>query len=196
MNFLAHAYLSFDNPDILTGNMIGDFVKGRDFTHLPIEVQKGIVLHRKIDQFTDKHEYFKKSVFRISDTHGKYRFVIADLFYDHFLSKNWKDYHSTSLKEFTTDTYSTLNKYHSHLPEKFKYALGYMEKNDWMYNYQYLDKLERFIKGISERSKYGIELETSVKDLVSDYKYFEDDFRLFFPEIIDFSRNESKTITI
>ena len=102
MNFLAHAYLSFDKPEILTGNMIGDFVKGVNFTHLPSEIQKGVQLHRKIDSFTDKHSVFKKTVFRISDKHGKYRFVIADLFYDHFLATNWKEYHKNELKTFTT----------------------------------------------------------------------------------------------
>ena len=190
MNFLAHAYLSFNNPEILTGNMIGDFVKGRDFTHLPTDIQKGVQLHRKIDYFTDKHEFFKKSVYRISDIHGKYRFVIVDLFYDHFLAENWAEYHNFKLKQFTDNTYSTLHNNEIHLPEKFKFALGYMEKNDWLYNYQYLDKLEMFIKGISNRSKYGNNLETSIEDLKSDYKYFESDFKLFFEDVISFSKSE------
>jgi acyl carrier protein phosphodiesterase len=190
MNFLAHAYLSFDNPEILTGNMIGDFVKGRDFSHLPSEIQKGVQLHRKIDHFTDKHEIFKNTVYRISDIHGKYRFVIADVFYDHFLAKNWNIYHSKGLETFTKDTYSTLHSFENNLPEKFIYALGYMEKNNWLYNYQHLNKLEMFIKGISNRSKYGINLETSIEDLKTDYKYFENDFKLFFNDIISFSKSE------
>ena len=190
MNFLAHAYLSFENPEILTGNMIGDFVKGRDFTHLPSEIQKGVQLHRKIDSFTDKHSVFKETVFRISDKHGKYRFVIADLFYDHFLAANWKDYHINDLETFTGNTYSTLHKFENHLPDKFIFALGYMEKNDWLYNYQHLDKLEIFIKGISNRSKFGNNLETSIEDLKSDYKYFENDFKTFFKDIISFSKSE------
>ncbi len=190
MNFLAHAYLSFDNPEILTGNMIGDFVKGRDFTHLPEEIQKGVQLHRKIDHFTDKHELFKKTVFRISDTHGKYRFVIADLFYDHFLARNWGDYHQNELITFTDKTYFTLHTFEEHLPEKFKFALSYMEKSNWLLNYQYIDKLEMFIKGISNRSKYGNNLETSIEDLKSDYEYFENDFKNFFTEIISYSKSK------
>ena len=190
MNFLAHAYLSFNNPEILTGNMIGDFVKGRDFTHLPSGIQKGVQLHRKIDHYTDKHEIFKKTVYRISDTHGKYRFVIADVFYDHFLAKNWNAYHSKDLETFTKETYSTLHTFENYLPEKFIYALSYMEKNNWLYNYQHLNKLEMFIKGISNRSKYGINLETSIEDLKSDYEYFENDFKLFFNDIISFSKSE------
>ena len=190
MNFLAHAYLSFDNPEILTGNMIGDFVKGRDFTHLPSEIQKGVRLHRKIDHFTDKHEFFKKSVYRISDVHGKYRFVIADVFYDHFLARNWNNYHKHELVFFTKSTYSTLHQFEDHLPEKFKFALSFMEKNDWLYNYQNLDKLEMFIKGLSNRSKYGVNLETSIEDLNSSYKHFEEDFTTFFSDVISFSKSE------
>lgn len=190
MNFLAHAYLSFDNPEILTGNMIGDFVKGRDYTHLPENIQKGVQLHRKIDHFTDKHDVFKKTVYRISDTHGKYRFVIADLFYDHFLATNWNDYHQNKLITFTDNTYSTLHEYDEHLPEKFKFALTYMESSNWLLNYQHLDKLEMFIKGISNRSKYGNNLETSIEDLKSEYEHFENDFKDFFVDIISYSKSE------
>jgi len=55
MNYLAHAYLSFGNQDILTGNMISDFVKGKTKFDYPLTIQKGIYLHRQIDSFTDSH---------------------------------------------------------------------------------------------------------------------------------------------
>lgn len=190
MNFLAHAYLSFDYPEILTGNMIGDFIKGRDFKYLPEGIQKGVELHRKIDHFTDKHDIFKTSVFRISDTHGKYRFVIADLFYDHFLAKNWKNYHHKELITFTESTYSTLHNFEEYLPEKFNLALSFMEKNNWLLNYRNIDKLQMFIKGISNRSKFGNNLETSIDDLKSDYEFFENDFNNFFSDIISFAKSE------
>ena len=190
MNFLAHAFLSFNDPEILTGNMIGDFIKGKNYEHLPINIQKGVLLHRKIDSFTDSHDTFKKTVFRISEQHGKYRFVIADLFYDHFLAKNWNKFHSTELIDFTKHSYSVLNKQSIFLPEKFKFALNHMEKNNWLYNYQFLDKLELFIKGVSNRSKYGVNLETSIHDLEEDYHLFEEDFIAFFPEVISFSKSE------
>ena len=53
MNYLAHAYLSFGDPDILAGNMISDFVKGKKKYEYPDRIQMGITLHRKIDEYTD-----------------------------------------------------------------------------------------------------------------------------------------------
>jgi len=55
MNYLAHAYLSFNEPEILIGNLISDFVKGKKkFSYSP-GIQNGIAIHRAIDQFTDDH---------------------------------------------------------------------------------------------------------------------------------------------
>ncbi len=55
MNYLAHAYLSFNDPEILVGNMISDFVKGKKKFDYPTGIQAGIMLHRIIDTFTDNH---------------------------------------------------------------------------------------------------------------------------------------------
>ena len=46
MNYLAHAYLSFDDAEILTGNIISDFVKGKKKFDYPSRIQAGIKLHR------------------------------------------------------------------------------------------------------------------------------------------------------
>ena len=91
MNFLAHIYLSGDDPNIQLGNFIGDFVKGRNlveqFGH---EIAKGIELHRAIDEFTDKHPIVKLSKVRLREKYRHYAPVIVDIFYDHYLAKNWE----------------------------------------------------------------------------------------------------------
>ena len=61
MNYLAHATLSFGNAEILTGNIIGDFVKGKEKLTYPVAIQKGITLHRLIDEFTDTHSITKQA---------------------------------------------------------------------------------------------------------------------------------------
>ena len=54
MNFLGHLILSGTNPDVIFGNFIADSVKGKSYLLLPDSIQKGIVLHRVIDNFTYK----------------------------------------------------------------------------------------------------------------------------------------------
>src|ERR1700749_3394179 len=117
MNYLAHAYLSFNEPDILTGNMISDFVKGKKKFEFPITVQKGIELHRFIDDFTDHHptkqakEFFKKN-YRL------YSGAFVDVVYDHFLANDKNEFaDETVLKNFTTKTYSSLQNNSTIFPE-------------------------------------------------------------------------------
>ena len=61
MNVLAHIYLSGDSEKIIIGNYIGDYVKGRDYLKYPEPVRKGIILHRHIDAFTDRHPVVHRS---------------------------------------------------------------------------------------------------------------------------------------
>ena len=90
MNFLAHIYLSGDDPELKIGNFIADAVKGKKYTTYPQKIQEGIILHRKIDSFTDAHPIVKKSASRLFSKYGHYNSVIVDILYDHFLAKNWK----------------------------------------------------------------------------------------------------------
>src|SRR5689334_24291046 len=82
MNFLAHIYLSGNNPRVMVGNFIGDFVKGRNLLQqFDEEVAFGIELHRSIDQYTDHHPIVKQSKTRLWPTYRHYAAVLVDVFY-------------------------------------------------------------------------------------------------------------------
>ena len=49
MNFLGHLYFSYDNHALMIANIFGDFVRGKDLSDYPEIIQKGITLHREID---------------------------------------------------------------------------------------------------------------------------------------------------
>ena len=55
MNYLAHAVLSFENAPVMVGQFIADDVKGNQWMRYDAEIQRGILLHRFIDDFTDHH---------------------------------------------------------------------------------------------------------------------------------------------
>ena len=92
MNFLAHIYLSGDSRELLIGNFIGDYVKGKDYEKYPPAIQDGILLHRKIDWFTDDHSITKKAKKLVRGQYGLYAGIVIDIFYDHYLSANWDQY--------------------------------------------------------------------------------------------------------
>ena len=133
MNFLAHIYLSGDNEDILVGNFIGDFVKGNAVDSYPEDIRKGIWLHRSIDSFTDSHSIVRESKKRLWEKFRHYSAVLVDIFYDHFLAKNWKDYSSTGLKEFTSNFYDIMQRHSETVPETVNQILIPMKEKNWLY---------------------------------------------------------------
>ena len=184
VNFLAHIYLSGDDPNIQLGNFIGDFVRGRNLTEqFEAGIAKGIALHRAIDEFTDKHAVVKQSKVRLRKKYRHYAPVIVDIFYDHYLAKNWDRYHSTFLPEFAEKTYTMIMSRETILPEKVKWMMPYMMKQDWLTNYARIDGIARVLGGMSRRTPYNSKMHEAVDDLRMHYTDFEKEFFEFFPEL-------------
>lgn len=186
MNFLAHAYLSGDNTKLLVGNFIGDFVKGREFETFEEGISKGIVLHRAIDEFTDNHAIVSQSKDRLRDKYRHYSGVIVDVFYDHFLARNWSDYHQTPLLNYTKNIYKLLDDHNAILPKQMKFVLGYMKRDNWLYNYSKIEGIDRALTGMARRTKFDSKMEEAVMDLRSNYSLFENEFNEFVPEARQF----------
>ena len=183
MNFLAHAYLSFSQPDILTGNMISDFVKGKKKFDYSSGIQKGIALHRAIDQFTDSHYTTKeaKEIFR--PAYRLYAGSLIDVIYDHFLANDTNEFSDNSLKGFASETYQILDVFTDSFPEKFRMMYPYMKSQNWLYNYRHLRGIERSLGGVVRRSKYMTESKTAYRLLIENYDKLGQYYRQFFPEL-------------
>ena len=134
MNFLAHLYLSGNNDLIKIGNFMADGIRGKHFDFFPLEVQKGIRLHREIDTFTVAHPIFRESTKRLHERYHHYAGVIVDIFYDHFLAKNWRVYSNQNLSEYIQDFYQSLENNKSILTEKTIQIMPYMIQQNWLLN--------------------------------------------------------------
>lgn len=189
MNFLAHIYLSGEDPNIQLGNFIGDFVKGRNLAEqFGREIAKGIELHRAIDEFTDTHPVVKQSKMRLREKYRHYAPVIVDIFYDHYLARNWDKYHKTFLPDFAEKTYNMIMSQEAVLPEKVKWMMPYMIKGNWLANYARIDGIGRVLNGMSRRTPYESKMDEAVIDLQAHYADFEKEFFDFFPELENHSR--------
>ncbi len=189
MNYLAHLFLSGQDPEVLFGNFIGDFVKGQAFNDYPEGIRKGILLHREIDHFTDHHEVVKESKKRLWDTHRHYAPVIVDVFYDHFLAKDWDQYSPLPLKAVTEAFYETLRLSEHLLPPKAKNMFFYMSRDNWLYHYQYVEGVHRALSGMASRTKFPSGMELSVNQLKKHYDAFHKEFRIFFPQLVSHAQN-------
>jgi acyl carrier protein phosphodiesterase len=184
MNFLAHLYLSEDNEEVTLGNFVADSVKGNTLDHFPADVVRGIRLHREIDSFTDSHPVFRQSKARLSPKYRMFSGVIVDLYYDHFLAKNWNDFSDKNLAQFVGSTYKMLLKHYGIMPPRSRRILPFMIAQNWLVGYADFDKLARVFQGMSRRSRFESGMENAVDDLKLDYDAYEQEFRTFFPDII------------
>ena len=183
MNYLAHAYLSFNRPGILVGNMISDFVKGKKKYDYPEQIQQGIAVHREIDRFTDVHQVTKeaKQIFR--PAYRLYAGSLMDVVYDHFLALDENEFTDEGLKTFTINTYTLLDQFKDLFPEKFNRIYPYMKAQNWLYNYRYRQGIEKSLAGVVRRAKYLEESDTAYLLFNEHYDQLKNSYQLFFPEL-------------
>ncbi|OIQ38934.1 MAG: ACP phosphodiesterase [Bacteroidetes bacterium MedPE-SWsnd-G1] len=189
MNFLAHLYLSNNNTDLMLGNFFADAIRGNKYKNFSLEIQKGIILHRNIDTFTDQHKIVRISKRRLHERYRHYDGVIIDMFYDHFLAKNWLDFSSIPLDIFSSNFYKLLHTNYEILPEKTKEMLPYLERYNWLYNYQYFEGMEQVLNGMNRRTKGVSQMNLAINDLKEHYQDFKNDFDSFFKELIEFTQH-------
>jgi acyl carrier protein phosphodiesterase len=190
MNYLAHAYLSFHKPGILVGNMISDFVKGKAQFDYPERIQKGITLHRAIDEFTDFHPVTQvaKSYFR--PAYRLYSGAFVDIMYDHFLALDANEFvTSRHLSDFSNKTYELLDKETASFPLRFARMYPYMKSQNWLYNYRTEEGMRNSFAGLVRRAAYMNDSSTAFNIFLTNYDALKVQYTLFFPELKSFVRS-------
>lgn len=190
MNYLAHAYLSFRQEEILVGNFIGDFVKGKTIQTFPQGITQGVRLHREIDSFTDSHPLVKAGQTYLSPKFGRYSTVITDIFFDYFLGKNWEKFSNQPLEDFIQETYEVLNSHESIFPPKFAKMFYWMKKDNWLLHYSELDGIRRSLTGLSKRTRFNSKMESAHLALIEREAEFELIFFAFFKDLEIFAQSK------
>lgn len=183
MNFLAHIYLSGDNDLIKIGNFMADGIRGHDYLKFPDEIIKGVLLHRAIDTFTDAHPIFRQSKHRLHENYGHYSGVVMDIFYDHFLAKNWTNYSDEPLEDFASNFYKSLETHYDITTERTKGMMPYMTERNWLVSYATVAGIGMILFQMDHRTKNKGNMKTATKELQQYYTEFELEFTLFFEEL-------------
>lgn len=184
MNYLAHAYLSFNDKDVLLGNMISDFVKGKQQFDFDPSVRQGIQLHRAIDTFTDEHpatkaakEYFRKD-YRL------YSGAFVDVLYDHFLANDEQEFpHESDLMKFSHRSYAMLETQQHIMPLVFQQMFPYMQRQNWFYNYRNAEGIRSSFGGLKRRAAYIESTERAFEIFMEHYDRFEELYEYFFKDV-------------
>lgn len=196
MNFLAHAYLSNHQPPIITGNMIADFVKGRQWMEYTAGIQQGIRLHRLIDSYTDTHPATLEAKKLFQPTLGKYSAVFIDIVYDHFLATDRNRFPGDELAGFAQEVYSIIQAQSQLLPPRFREMFRYMREQNWLYGYSTRDGMFQTFSGMVRRSRY-LDVDAAVPFAVFETHYddFAASYQTFFPDLVNFVQNVTPDIT-
>ena len=170
--------------------MISDFVKGKKKFDYPESIQKGIVLHRLIDAFTDTHEATKQAGQFFKPAVGKYSGAFVDVAYDHFLANDTNEFSDASLKNFASHTYASLNAHLENLPEKFSGMLPYMSTQNWLYNYKTLLGIEKSFNGLARRAAYLDSSSEVFEAFQKNYISLQQCYHSFFPSLKAYAFNK------
>jgi acyl carrier protein phosphodiesterase len=214
VNYLAHAYLSFGIPEIVVGNLISDFVKGRKKLDYPPGIQRGIALHRAIDTFTDTHAVTRraKGIFRAA--YGLYAGALLDVAYDHFLANDEEAFAGVDgggvgaggqgeagedpggsaaavlgarLKAFSQRTYAQAEEWEEWFPERFRRIFPYMRAQDWLYHYRYREGIYNSFAGLARRAAYMPDTTIACRLFDEHYSELGACYREFFPALKEFA---------
>ncbi|AHF16398.1 acyl carrier protein phosphodiesterase [Niabella soli] len=190
MNFLAHAYLSFDDEGVLAGNMISDFVKGNKQFEYPESVRAGIKLHRSIDSFTDNHPatIAAKQVFR--NDYRLYSGAFMDVAYDYFLANDPQEFSAESLSVFAQKTYSTLAGHFELLPKPFQQLFYYMKTQNWLYGYRTTSGLFKSFAGLVRRAQYLTDSHPAERIFLANREFLQAQYQFFWIDLKSFTQQE------
>lgn len=183
MNFLAHFYLADESPAALAGSLMGDFVKGRLTGCYPPEIERAILIHRRIDSFTDRDATVLASRRRIDPAFRLLRGILVDVYYDHFLARHWPRYSDEPLADFAARVYAALDEHGRHFPAPLERIAPRMAAEDWLSSYQTLEGIADVLERMSRRLSRPNRLGAGAAQLERRYAAFEADFHEFLPRL-------------
>lgn len=192
MNFLAHALLAGDDPALVVGGVIGDWIKGALPAGLPDDLARGAALHRAIDSHAESHPAFCQSRTRVSPQRRRYAGVLVDIYYDHLLARDWAAYHPVPLKDFNEGVYRRIEARLDDLPAEAQRVMRLMAREDWLSSYARMDGVADVLARMSRRARQPNPLGGGEAELLADSEGFLRDFRHWLADARDFAEQWRK----
>jgi len=177
VNFLAHALLAGDDPALVVGGVVGDWIKGPLPGRLPPDLARGAALHRAIDSHAETHPAFRRSRSRVSTARRRYAGVLVDIFYDHLLAADWAALHPKPFADYRHAVYRQVSERFADLPQDAHYALMLMASEDWFHSYARIDGIADVLARMSRRARRPNPLAGGEAEFLADAEGFRADFQ-------------------
>ena len=189
MNFLAHSVLAGEEPQIVLGSLIGDFIKGvLQPDQLPPSVLTGVRLHRRIDAFSNQLPELKRSTTRLPERLRRYAPPCIDVIADHFLAEKMQA-DAEQFSDYRTWLYElALGEGQLHAPSSRDF-FDRAQAADLFAGYADWPVCARTVKHVCSRmpaTKLGPELgDLMVRELQPQLKALRTDFDAYWPLLVE-----------
>jgi acyl carrier protein phosphodiesterase len=184
MNWLAHLYLSEPNPQFRVGNLLPDLASAAQLAFLPEPYQKGIRCHRQIDRFTDSHPRVHSCVRRFPPPYRRFGGILTDVYFDHFLARDWPEYSTVPLPDFISEIYRDIETCASVIPAQANQPLQRMREEDWLGSYRCIAGVTDILGRIGRRLRRPLDLTASLTTFQEHETAFRDDFQVFWQNLL------------
>lgn len=184
MNWLAHLYLSEPNPAFRIGNLLPDLAPPSALSGLSPDMLRGVKQHRRIDAFTDTHPVVRRSISRVNPDFRRFGGILVDVFYDHFLARDWQSFSPIPLHAFAAEIYDSFDRHRPEIPSEAMVHLEHMRERDWLYAYREIDGIWAALSRLGLRLRRPTPLGNAISVLRDNYDDLHADFSAFFPEIV------------
>ena len=188
MNLLAHAVLASPGDESLVGNLIADFVRPADVDQLSPGMRAGVMQHRRVDAFTDRHPDVQRSIRRVSARWGWFSGILIDMYYDHVLSVEWSAHVGGSRRAFIDGVHAVLLASASDMPAAAGEVMRGFVRDDRLASYAdpagLADALARLSDRIATRiPTRAVRLEQAMPELQAAHAELRADFGRFWPDL-------------
>ena len=183
MNYLAHIYLSGDDPLVMIGNLIGDMVRNHDLDRLSPKVRRGVGLHRFIDSYTDNHPDVRRlnAVFR--PTQRKYAPVVSDIILDHVLARRWDDWADADYMGWCDRKYALIDAHYHEIPFHARKRVASMVDGRWLDTYASERGVRYALSRLAIRARFDNRIQQAYDVYELKQTEIEGLFESFFPDI-------------
>lgn len=182
MNYLAHLHLADISKTSPAGALLGEYARGTVDASLPAALQTGIILHRRIDSFTDAHPLHAGRVQALPPPFRRFGGIITDMMFDHFLARHWCRYHALPLDTFVQQIHARLQP-DRYWPETMVRLVSRMKQNGLLLYYREFDGIITALSRIDRRFKRPTPLPHCRPVLEQHYADFERAFLGFYPQL-------------
>lgn len=189
MNYLAHLVLADPTPESLMANLMGDYIKGPIAPDWQPRLRDGVILHRRVDGYTDAHPIVRRSAARLSAHRRRCAGIILDICFDHFLSNHWSLFCAQPRPLFIADTYRQLQGYQGYMPAAMQRPIQRMIEQDWLSAYAEADNIGRVLDRVAQRLSQPQRMLGAGQEFIEQYAQLEQDFLIFFPQLIAFAKS-------